>query len=501
LAANGSGGFTTATLNKVGTPTANFAMGGFTLTGLPTPTTSDQVAIKGYVDTAISGVSVTAGTGLTKTGNTLAVSLTAGTAISISGATIGVSPASIGLAQLSATGITSSTTYHRGDNTWADFATAVGAAVNFTGGTGITISGSTISVTNSSIGPTQLSATGTASASTFFRGDNTWAPISTLLSSTSLSSLSAPTAAVPWGGKGLTNLANPVNAQDAATKAYVDSATHPACRVATRGSETYTITSNSVTQISGTTIDGVSPSIGDRVLIKDAPATSGGGSILSSQPTNGVYVVTANTTNLTVARATDMSSATPAGAMIIVEAGSINAQTCWLVSSPSSAASFTYGTTAMQWTPFVNVGSGLTRSGNILSLNSTLTGVTMAYGANTITGLPYDLSFVGFGASTSRATGTGDNPMGIRLQRAATLTSVTFRCASADVSGNLVVQLDRNGSAISGTSTTIAAANQVAGVTTTFSHACSAGDIITAQITAIGTTPGSGLVVDITGSY
>jgi hypothetical protein len=113
----------------------------------------------------------------------------------------------------------------------------------------------------------------------------------------------------------------------------------------------------------------------------------------------------------------------------------------------------------------------------------------------------YDLSIMAFGAATARvASSYGDNPIGIKLQRACTLTSVTFRVATADASGNLVCQLNKNGSVISGTSTTISAANQVAGGTSTGTWTCSAGDIITVYVTAVGTTPGNGLVADITGS-
>jgi hypothetical protein len=113
----------------------------------------------------------------------------------------------------------------------------------------------------------------------------------------------------------------------------------------------------------------------------------------------------------------------------------------------------------------------------------------------------YDLGIVAFGASTARvASSYGDNPMGVKLQRACTLSSVTFRVYTADASGNLVCQLNRNGTLITGTSTTIAAANQVTGGTSTFSQACSAGDIITVYVSAVGTTPGTGLVADITGN-
>lgn len=132
----------------------------------------------------------------------------------------------------------------------------------------------------------------------------------------------------------------------------------------------------------------------------------------------------------------------------------------------------------------------------------TLTNKTLAYSSNSITGLPYDLSFIAFGFSTFRAVGTGDNPWGIRVQRACTLTSVTFRQYGPDASGTTVVELRRNGSTITGSSTSMVTGTYPPGGTpTTFSQACSAGDIITAYITSLGTTPGTGLAVDITGSF
>jgi hypothetical protein len=117
----------------------------------------------------------------------------------------------------------------------------------------------------------------------------------------------------------------------------------------------------------------------------------------------------------------------------------------------------------------------------------------------TAAGQVADVSLVGFSATTPRATGTGDNPFGIKLQRAITFTSVTFRGATADASGNLIVELQKNGTTVSGTSTTIAAANQVTGGTSTGTWAFAAGDILTVSITAIGTTSGKGLIADIKG--
>ena len=116
----------------------------------------------------------------------------------------------------------------------------------------------------------------------------------------------------------------------------------------TNGTETFTISSGSVTQINGTTIQAQSVSIGDRILILNAPATTGTGTsfAMTTQPGNGIYVVTSNTTNLSVSRATDLSgSVNPAGLTVASE----NAVAGWMtqaiftVTTPSSAAAFTYG--------------------------------------------------------------------------------------------------------------------------------------------------------------
>ncbi|MFE3196277.1 hypothetical protein ACFXHA_45280 [Nocardia sp. NPDC059240] len=114
--------------------------------------------------------------------------------------------------------------------------------------------------------------------------------------------------------------------------------------------------------------------------------------------------------------------------------------------------------------------------------------------------VPYDLSIVVCGKDTVRAVGVGDFPFGVKLQRAATFTSWTIRAGGADASGNLVVEIRKNGTAVSPTSTiTVAAASQVAGATVTGSWSFAAGDILTVAITGVGTTPGKGLIADILG--
>jgi hypothetical protein len=140
----------------------------------------------------------------------------------------------------------------------------------------------------------------------------------------------------------------------------------PTARVATTGAETFTITAGTVTTINGTTIDGVTVSatgaangLGDYILIKDAPAASGVGSTYSTQPANGLYQVTAVATNITLARATQMSAAATAGAgpnspdgmLCGVMAGTVNIGNAWWVSAPNNpSAAFTYGSTAIAFT-------------------------------------------------------------------------------------------------------------------------------------------------------
>lgn len=199
------------------------------------------------------------------------------------------------------------------------------------------------------------------------------------------------------GSHKLTNVATPTSSTDAANKGYVDNAVqglsskHSA--VAATNTETLTIASGSVTQITGTTVNSKSPAVNDLVLIMNAPASTGaaGGTTLSDQPANGLYIVTGNTTNLTVSRAAEMSgSINPSGAYVFVEGGTTWGSGGFVVSDPASSSAFTYGTGTIQFVQFsgageVTVDSSLTKSGNALS-RAALTGdVTASAGSNATT--------------------------------------------------------------------------------------------------------------------
>lgn len=111
-----------------------------------------------------------------------------------------------------------------------------------------------------------------------------------------------------------------------------------------------------------------------------------------------------------------------------------------------------------------------------------------------------DMSIVAFGANTARAVGTGDFPFGVKLQRAITFSSVTFRAATSDATGTLTVELRKNGTQVTGSPTYLdAGTTQTTGVTTNGTWAFAAGDILTVYVTAIGGGVGKGLCADIKG--
>lgn len=153
----------------------------------------------------------------------------------------------------------------------------------------------------------------------------------------------------------ITNVAEPVADSDAATKYYVDAARSGldiknSVKAATTGNIT----------LSGTqVIDGVTLSVGDRVLVKDQ----------TNSAQNGIYVVASGSWT----RSTDADA--PAelnpGTFVFVEEGSTNSDTGFVVVSDGA---LTIGTDPIEWTLFSTsgtliAGSGLSKNGYTLEVN------------------------------------------------------------------------------------------------------------------------------------
>lgn len=163
-----------------------------------------------------------------------------------------------------------------------------------------------------------------------------------------------PTSSVSFNSQNITNLADPVNPQDAATKAYVDAAR---AGLDVKDSVRAATTAN-ITLSGAQTIDGVSVVAGDRVLVKNQNTAS----------QNGIYVVAAGSW----ARAGDanVSAEVTSGLFTFVEEGTTNADSGWVL---STNAPITLDTTSLAFAQFsgagqITAGDGLTKTGSQLDI-------------------------------------------------------------------------------------------------------------------------------------
>lgn len=256
---------------------------------------------------------------------------------------------------------------------------ALYATAGIYAGTNATIQG-TLTV-NGHVTVEGVTSTGATGTGPFVFG------VSPTISSAVLTGTSTTT--TPAFGDDSTNIASTAYVMAAVNAAISKAPTKVACQYATTAALPAVTYNNGSSGINATltanangalTIDSVSPTVGQRVLIKNQ----------SSAAQNGIYLVTATgdaSNPFVLTRTTDFDTPSEAvtGAMIFIDAGVANISTDWQLITPSP---ITIGTTALNFQQLGGAGSsysagtGLSLTGSTFSITNTAV-TAGGYGSST----------------------------------------------------------------------------------------------------------------------
>jgi hypothetical protein len=312
--------------------------------------------IKTFTDEIVADISGNAGT-VTDGVYTTDTATVTNTMLVNDSVTVGTTEITLGSSETTIVGLVSVTS----TDFVGDLTGTADTAVALETGRTISITGDIAYTSDAFDGTAAVTGTGTLSTVNLDVGTFTKVTVNgkglvTAAVDASISDLTAPTGDVAWGTYKITGLGDPTSAQDAATKAYVDSVAQgldpkASCVAAT--------TAN-ITLSGAQTIDGISITAGMRVLVKNQ----------TLDENNGIYQCNAGAWN----RTTDANTwDSLIGAFTFIEQGTTQADSGWVCSVNSGG---TLGTTPVTWVQFSAAGSytagtGLTLTGNEFSITNT----------------------------------------------------------------------------------------------------------------------------------
>lgn len=230
-----------------------------------------------------------------------------------------------------------------------------------------------------------------------------------LAGNTTLATIAAPAGSVSLNSQKIVSLADPTSAQDAATKAYVDSLSagldpKASVRAASTANVVVTYSATGGTSARGqitvapNTLDGVTLAAGNRILLKDQ----------STGAQNGIWVVSTlgSGANGVWDRAGDFDSDTEvtSGAFVFVEEGTANDNTGWVLTTSNPIIIGGGSGTSIAFAQFssagsVTAGAGMTQVGNTLNVIGTASRISVAADA-----IDIDTGYVGQTSITTLGT-------------------------------------------------------------------------------------------------